>query len=100
MATPNRVSNAHIDSILQKLEYKFSLIDGLKTTVCTAIYEDFTIGFGTSACVDPANYNQELGEKYAKERAFQNAVDNIWQCEGWRLRFNNLPFKFEQKTGD
>ena len=43
----------------------------------------FVIGSGFSACVNPADYNQELGEKYAIERALADAENNLWQCEGY-----------------
>lgn len=41
----------------------------------------FTV-HGTSACADPANYNQEIGEKIAR----QNAVAQIWPLMGYALK--------------
>jgi len=36
----------------------------------------------TSGCVDPANYNEELGEKYATERI----LSKLWELEGYKLQ--------------
>lgn len=37
---------------------------------------------GKSACADPANYNQEIGEKVAYDDAFRQ----LWPLEGYQLR--------------
>jgi hypothetical protein len=37
---------------------------------------------GTSACVDPANFNQATGEHYAFEKAFEK----LWDLEGYLLK--------------
>jgi hypothetical protein len=56
------------------------LPDG-KTTVCQLHMENgYTIN-GHSACVDPANYNQALGEKYA----YEDAINKAWPLEGYLL---------------
>jgi hypothetical protein len=36
---------------------------------------------GHSACVDPAKYNQALGEKYA----YEDAINKAWPLEGYLL---------------
>jgi hypothetical protein len=56
------------------------LPDG-KTTVCQLHMENgYTIN-GYSACVDPANYNKALGEKYA----YEDAINKAWPLEGYLL---------------
>lgn len=56
------------------------LPDG-KTTVCQLHMENgYTIN-GHSACVDPANYNRALGEKYA----YEDAINKAWPLEGYLL---------------
>lgn len=37
---------------------------------------------GKSACADPANYNQQIGEKVAYDDAFKQ----LWPLEGYLLR--------------
>lgn len=84
----DKVSKDSIDFILKKLKFKFSVIEGTTATVCLAFYHDFSIGYGMSDCVDPANFDKDLGEKYAKERALADAENKAWELEGWALRFH------------
>ena len=59
----------------------YTLLPDGKTTICQLHMENgFTIN-GHSACVDPSEYNQALGEKYAYEKA----IDNAWELEGYLL---------------
>ena len=44
---------------------------------------------GLSSCVDPNNYNQELGEKFALEKA----KDAIWQGLGFVLQWAKFGLK-------
>jgi len=37
---------------------------------------------GTSGVVDVKNYNKEIGDKFAREKA----IDKIWELEGYRLQ--------------
>lgn len=46
----------------------------------------FQIGYGESACVDPNEYKQADGEKYAKERCITNASNKLWELEGYLLK--------------
>jgi hypothetical protein len=59
----------------------YTLLPDGKTTVCQLHMENgYTIN-GHSACVDPANYNQALGEKYA----YEDAINKAWPLEGYLL---------------
>jgi hypothetical protein len=71
------------------LEYLESLIQhqsfarlGLKTTICFIILSNGFEIVGTSACVDPANFNQEIGEKIARD----DAINKLWSLEGYLLQ--------------
>lgn len=55
-----------------------------KITHCIITLENGFQVTGESACVDPANYNQEIGEKIA----YENAFDKIWAVEGYLLQEN------------
>jgi hypothetical protein len=61
---------------------------GAKTTaVLLRLKNGFEV-VGTSACVDPANYKQEVGATYARKRA----IDKIWELEGYKLQcLNDCP---------
>ncbi len=83
----NKVEVAHIQAMVRSLEFKFERIGDTTTTVCYAFLPNgFTVGKGDSACVDPANFDYELGCKYAKERAVADATNNLWMLEGYVLK--------------
>lgn len=51
-------------------------------TICIIILENGFKVEGVSACVDPANYNEQKG----RECAYENAFNKIWEVEGYLLR--------------
>ena len=51
-------------------------------TVCVLTLQNGFTVTGESACVSPANYNAEIGEKIAKD----NAMEKIWALEGYLLK--------------
>ena len=51
-------------------------------TFCVLVLENGFTVIGTSACASPARFDAELGRKYARE----NAVEQVWKLEGYRLR--------------
>lgn len=52
---------------------------GIKTTVCLMTLKNGFEIIGTSACVNPKDYNIEIGKKYAREKA----MDKLWELEGY-----------------
>lgn len=82
----NKVEFSRIQELVSKLQYIFVLVPGTTTTLCVArLPNGFTVGRGESACVDPANYDKALGEKYAKERAVADATNQLRLLEGYVL---------------
>lgn len=55
---------------------------GVKTTAVVLTLRNGFEVVGTSACVDPANYKQEVGAEYARKRA----IDKVWELEGYKLQ--------------
>ena len=76
---PNKVSLSDMMAKIKSTTY--TLLPNGKTTVCQLILENNFSVEGQSACVDIANYNKALGEKYA----FENAIEKIWPLEGYLL---------------
>ena len=76
-----RVTEDSIKSRIAKIEYR---LIGETGTVCviTMINGWNTIGY--SAPASAANFNPEVGQRYAYENAFRN----LWQLEGYLLREN------------
>ena len=53
-----------------------------RLTVCVlTLRNGFTV-IGESTCASPENYNEEIGNKIARE----NARDKVWDLEGYLLK--------------
>lgn len=77
--TPTRVTREHLGKRIIAADYVV-MPDG-RTTVCQLTMQNgFTVR-GESSCVSVENFNKELGEKYAYEKAF----DAAWAFEGYLL---------------
>ena len=89
--TPNRVS---LDSMVGKIAGEYTttldkafngcpLIPGMETmTICCLVMQNGFSVIGKSAPADPANFNEELGHKFARE----DAIRQLWPLEGYALR--------------
>jgi hypothetical protein len=65
-------------TIAEELDYKL----GVKTTcVVLRLKNGFEV-VGTSACVDPAEYDHDVGKQMARRRA----LDKVWELEGYLLQ--------------
>jgi len=75
-----RLTPALIDAAIAKEQYH--VFEGSCLTVCClTLRNGFTV-VGESACASPANFNAELGQKIAREKA----RDKIWALEGYLLK--------------
>lgn len=52
------------------------------TTQCHLTLDNGYVVCGSSACVSRENYNEEIGQRIAR----QKAVDQIWALEGYALK--------------
>lgn len=79
MTTPTKVTREHLGKRIIAADYVV-MPDG-RTTVCQLTMQNgFTVR-GESSCVSVENFNKDLGEKYAYEKAF----DAAWAFEGYLL---------------
>ena len=60
----------------------YHVFPGTTVTVCCLSLENGFTVVGESACASPANFDEELGRKIAR----QNAREKIWALEGYALR--------------
>lgn len=75
-----RLTPAKIDAAIAKEQYH--VFEGSQLTVCClTLRNGFTV-VGESACASPENFNAELGQKIAREKA----RDKIWALEGYLLK--------------
>ncbi|WP_232733459.1 Gp49 family protein [Vibrio sp. HA2012] len=87
MEPQTKVEKSHIDALVASLEFKFARVEDTTVTGCWAYLPNgFKVGYGESACVDPNNFNEADGQKYAKERCIQNATNKLWELEGYLLK--------------
>lgn len=75
-----RLTPALIDAVIAKEQYH--VFDGSCLTVCCLTLQNGFTVVGESACASPANFNAELGQKIAREKA----RDKIWALEGYLLK--------------
>lgn len=74
-----KVTPEHVESIITDEKY-LTPTDTL--TICVLTLKNGASVTGESACADPKLFNKELGEKYARENAF----DKAWAFEGYLLK--------------
>ena len=77
----NTISKEQIEAILKGSTIQDSKM-GKKTTVVHVTLPNGFEFVESSACVDPANYDHEIGVKVCLKRI----EDRIWQLEGYRLQ--------------
>lgn len=70
-----RLTPAYIQSQVESVEYTYSGT----LTIATVLTKSGTKLVGHSACLDPANYNREIGEQIARK----NAIEQLWALEGY-----------------
>ena len=73
----NRVTPRAINEAIKATRYYY---DDLLTIAVLELWNGFKL-IGQSACVDPANYNKELGERLARE----DAVRQVWAFLGFEI---------------
>ncbi|MEH8118748.1 Gp49 family protein [Aeromonas allosaccharophila] len=100
--TAPRVTPDQIDALMRGVRYEVQVVPGTTTTLATAIAANgFTLAIGMTACADPANFNAELGAKYAIKDAEAKARQELWKLEGWRLkRFLEVPVRVIDRAID
>lgn len=77
---PNKVTKEDLEYLVAQSKTTFTNPAGTLTHCVITLPCGYTVT-GESACVDPANYDKELGEKYALEQA----VEKLWPLEGYLL---------------
>lgn len=78
----NTVTKEQIQSILDNSEYEvFHRVFDKQCLVVAKLQNGFTI-VGESACVDPNNYDEQIGFDLAVERI----KNRIWELEGYNLQ--------------
>lgn len=79
--TPNRVT---LDAMLAKIQHEQTINPSSQPTmtICVMTLQNGFVLVGKSAPADPANFDAELGMKFARE----DCIRQMWPLEGYLLR--------------
>jgi hypothetical protein len=78
--TAPRLTPALIDAVIVGEDYH--VFPGTTLTVCALHLRNGFVVTGESAAVSPANFDEQIGRKIARD----NARSRIWALEGYLLR--------------
>lgn len=81
-STGQRVTKQAIENRIESIAYM--VIPDTTVTICHISLDNGFSVRGESACVDPSNFNKELGEKYS----YENAFEKLWAFFGFLLAEN------------
>lgn len=82
-----KVEKRDIDNLVDSLTYHTHHFPGTTCTVAIAVLPDgFVAGVGKSACIDPTLFNSDTGYDIAIENARADAVNRLWELEGWHRK--------------
>lgn len=77
----NTITVEHIEALFDKCDFEINTVYGKVTVVVAKLPNGFTI-VESSACVDPANYNEDIGVAICKE----HIKNQLWLLEGYLLQ--------------
>lgn len=77
----NTVTEQDVQQILDESMVTTTKLFDKTTFVAVQLQNGFVIT-ASSSCVDPANYNEEIGFK----ECIKQIVDRIWELEGYKLQ--------------
>lgn len=81
--TPGSFPKLTLEQIQAKVaRQQFIQMEGSTLTICILELQNGYSVTGQSACVDPRNFDSEIGCKIA----FENALEKIWELEGYLLK--------------
>lgn len=81
-----RVTQPQIQALIDRTEFRFQVVPGTTTTLCLALLDSkFNLAIGKSACVDARLFDQKEGEKLSQKDCYAQAVNRLWELEGYRL---------------
>lgn len=87
MSQANKIHPEAIQAMLAACKFEVDQAEG-RTVTHVHVYdpEGYYLASGFSACVDPANFDAQIGQDYALKQALGNAEGKLWQLEGYHLK--------------
>lgn len=77
----NSITPQDIQDLKRESKWTTAKMGEKTTVVCCQLPNGFEV-IETSGCVDPANYNHDMGVEICKKRI----EDKLWLLEGYRLQ--------------
>lgn len=81
MANKNTVTLEHIEEIYEQSEKHIQVLWNKCIVMAVQLENGFTIVVH-SACVDPKNFDEQIGIDICKEKV----IDKLWELEGYKLQ--------------
>lgn len=75
-----KLTEEHLKGLIADASYH--RLDGTTVTICALTLRSGFVVTGESACLDPANFDAEIGEQIA----YANAFEKLWQLEGYHVK--------------
>lgn len=72
-----------VETMLSGAVFSFHKLENTNYTICVATFKDNWTQTGQSVCVSDADYNQQTGERIAKENALREAETHYWRVAGY-----------------
>lgn len=69
-----------LESLVDRVYYH--RVPNTTVTICAITLKNGFTVVGESACIDPNNFDQAIGQQVA----YNNAFEKIWQLEGYRIK--------------
>ena len=69
-----------LESLVDRVYYH--RVPNTTVTICAITLKNGFTVVGESACIDPNNFDQVIGQQVA----YNNAFEKIWQLEGYRIK--------------
>ncbi len=80
--TQNTVTKEQVEKIISKSTMDVKTVFD-KCTIVTCVLPNGFVIVEYSACVDPKNYDENIGAKICLEKI----KDKIWELEGYKLQY-------------
>ena len=75
-----------IDQLMSSMQFTYGRVSDTNITGCWAVLPNgFSVAYGESSCVDPAEYDETKGRQLALQRCMIKARDKLWEFEGYIL---------------
>jgi len=86
-----KIDYKYIEELMEDVDYQIKRIEGTNATIAIAIRGTTVIGIGFSSCLDEVDFNAATGVEEAVKNARSNAIDFLWQSEGYKCKYPDQP---------